>query len=404
MGLLYVVNYLDRVNVGLAALAMNHDLHLSSDAFGFGAGLFFVGYFFCEVPSNAIMMRVGARRWIFRIMLSWGLVSMAMALARTPMQFYVLRVLLGMTEAGFFPGMILYLTFWFPAATRAKFNAAFFASILIANILGSPLSGALLGLEGVHGLHGWQWLFILEGLPACLLSFAVLVFLPDGPADARWLSTEEKSTIATALAREAQPHASLWTGLRDRRIWILGLADIGIIIGLYGIGLWLPQVVKPLGFSNLQTGFIVAAPYVVTMATTLAWAHSSDVRQERVFHVVAPALFAACGLFAAALLGQSLWTVVALTVATIGIYAALTVFWTYPPSFLGGAAAAGAMAFVNSIGNMGGFFGPYLMGALKAKTGNFSLGWAVLGLGLVATAFIVFLFSRAQAGRQAGQA
>jgi ACS family tartrate transporter-like MFS transporter len=401
MGLLYVVNFLDRVNVGFAALSMNGDLGLSAKAYGFGAGLFFFGYFLCEVPSNAIMMKVGARRWVFRIMLSWGLISMALALARTPMEFYVLRFLLGMAEAGFFPGMILYLTFWFPAATRARFNATFFMSILIANILGSPLSGWILGFNGLGGLHGWQWLFLIEGFPACLLSFAVLLLLPNGPQDAPWLDDTEKSRIAAALARDAHPSGDIWTGLRDPRVWILGLADVGIIVALYGIGLWLPQIVKPMGFTNLETGFVVAMPYAVAMVTTLAWAHSSDLRRERTWHVVVPALFASASLFATALLGASLLSVLTLTAATVGIYAALVVFWTYPTSFLGGTAAAASVAFVNSIGNMGGFFGPYLVGWLKDETKGYSAGMAVLATGLIVTAAVVFLFSRR--GRMARQ-
>ncbi|HEY1630715.1 MAG TPA: MFS transporter [Rhizomicrobium sp.] len=394
MGLLYVVNFLDRVNVGFAALTMNKDLGLSAHEYGFGAGLFFFGYFLCEVPSNAIMMKVGARRWIFRIMLSWGLISMAMALARTPFEFYALRFLLGMAEAGFFPGMILYLTFWFPAAARARFNAAFFMSILIANVIGSPLSGALLGLGGSGSLHGWQWLFLVEGFPACILSFFVLAFLPNGPHDARWLDEEEKRIIAAALARDAKPHGTIWTGLRDPRVWVLGVADIGIIVALYGIGLWLPQIVKPMGFSNLQTGFVVAAPYAFAMVTTLAWAYSSDVRNERRWHVVIPALFASASLFATALLGASALSLLTLTAATIGIYAALVVFWTYPTSILGGTAAAASVAFVNSIGNLGGFFGPDLVGKLKDSTGNYSAGMAVLASGLIITALVVFLFAR----------
>ncbi len=399
MGLLYVVNFLDRVNVGFAALTMNRDIGLSAWAYGLGAGMFFVGYFLCEVPSNAILMRVGARLWVFRIMLSWGLVSMATAFVRTPAAFYALRFLLGMAEAGFFPGMMLYLTFWFPASARARFNAAFFASILIANIIGSPLSAAILQMNGVAGLHGWQWLFLIEGIPACVLSFAVLLFLPNGPHDAPWLDEAEKTCIAAAVARDARPPADLWAGLRDIRVWVLGLGDIGIIVALYGIALWLPQIVKAMGFSIVETGFVVAMPYVVAMVAMLAWARSSDVRQERTWHVVAPALFAAASLIAAALCGANLLSVVALTCATVGIYAALVVFWTLPTSFLGGTAAAGGVALVNSVGNLGGFLGPYFVGWLKDRTGGYSAGMAVLAIGLVVTAAVVFAFSRAPARR-----
>ncbi|MGH6872348.1 MAG: MFS transporter [Rhizomicrobium sp.] len=396
MGILYVVNYLDRVNVSFAALTMNRDLGLSSAAYGFGAGIFFFGYFLFEVPSNAILMRVGARRWVFRIMFTWGLVSMAMAFARTPTMFYTLRFLQGVSEAGFFPGMILYLTFWFPAATRARFNAAFLASIVIANIVGSPLSGAILGMSGISGLHGWQWLFLIEGAPAVLLAFSVLAFLPNGPADATWLSGGEKALIAGALSRESLPKEDLWAGVLHPSIWILGLADIGIITTHYGIGLWLPLLVKETGLSALETGFVVAIPYVLALAAMLAWAHSSDVRGERVFHVVAPALVAAGGLFVAGALGGGVGTIVALSLVMICTYAALVVFWTFPTSFLGGTAAAGGIALVNAIGNLGGFFGPYLVGWLKDATGGYGAGMAVLGCGLLMTAAVVYVFSRAR--------
>lgn len=394
MGVLYVINYLDRVNVGFAALSMNRDLGLSASAYGFGAGIFFLGYFLFEVPSNAILMKVGARRWVFRIMLTWGAVSMAMAFARTPAMFYALRFLQGVSEAGFFPGMIMYLTFWFPTATRARFNAAFLASILVANILGSPLSGAILGMNAVAGLHGWQWLFLIEGAPACLLSFTVLAFLPDGPTQARWLSDEEKTCITDAVSRESVPHADLWTGLSDPRIWILGIADIGIITTHYGIGLWLPQLVKATGLSDWMTGVVVAVPYALALAAMLAWARSSDLRRERVFHVIVPALLAAACLILAALFGGGVVTIVGLMLATIGTYSALVVFWTFPMSFLGGTAAAGGIALVNAIGNLGGFLGPSLMGWLKQETGSYASGMLVLAAGLIATSCIVYAFPR----------
>jgi len=396
MGLLYVVNYLDRVNVSFAALTMNRDLGLSSAAYGFGAGIFFLGYFLFEVPSNAILMRVGARRWIFRIMISWGAVSMTMAFARTAPTFYALRFLQGVSEAGFFPGMILYLTFWFPAATRARFNALFLGSIVVANIVGSPLSGAILGLHGLWGLHGWQWLFLIEGAPAVLLSFSVLACLPDGPADARWLSAAEKAQIGETLARESLPKEDLWAGVINPAIWILGIADIGIITTHYGIGLWLPLLVKATGLTAFQTGCVVAIPYVLALAAMLAWARSSDVRRERVFHVVAPALLAAAGLFAAGHLDGGAATIVALSVVVVSTYSALVVFWTFPPSFLGGTAAAGGIALVNAIGNLGGFFGPYLVGWLKDRTGGYAAGMNVLAAGLIVTAFTVYAFSRSR--------
>jgi MFS transporter, ACS family, tartrate transporter len=391
MGLLYVVNFLDRVNVGFAALTMNRDIGLSAQAYGWGAGMFFVGYFFCEVPSNVILERVGARLWVFRIMLTWGLVSAATAFARGPVSFYILRFLLGVAEAGFFPGMMLYLTYWFPHASRARFISLFLAAILIANIFGAPISGAILGLRDVGGLHGWQWLFLIEGAPSCLLAFAVLIWLPDGPAQAGWLSAQEKSVVIAALAREAPQPRDLWSGLGDMRVWLLALADFGIIIALYGVGLWLPQMVSAMDFSNLETGFVVAMPYTFALVAMIAWARSSDHNGERIWHVAIPALVAAASLMAAALLGTNLWSVIALSVATMGIYAALAAFWSLPSTFLGGTAAAGGIAFINCIANLGGYLGPGMMGYLKQSTGGYSLGLGLLGLFLAMAAAVVVL-------------
>src|ERR1700733_6792397 len=277
MGLLYVINYLDRVNIGFASLQMNKDIGLGAQAFGWGAGIFFFGYFIFEVPSNVMLERVGARLWIFRIMLSWGIVSMAMVFVRGPASFYALRFLLGVMEAGFFPGMMLYLTYWFPASSRARFNSLFLFAIPLANVVGSPLSGALLELDGVGGLKGWQWLFLLEGLPACAMAFLVLSHLPNGPEDAKWLDAGEKRAIAERLSRDALPSHGLLQALLEPRVWLIAIADFGIIIAHYGLAFWLPQIVKGLGFTNLQTGFVVAIPYAISAVAMLAWAHSSDV-------------------------------------------------------------------------------------------------------------------------------
>jgi ACS family tartrate transporter-like MFS transporter len=397
MGLLYVVNFLDRVNVGFAALTMNHDLGLGAEAFGIGAGIFFLGYFFFEVPSNVILEKVGARLWIFRIMFTWGLVSMATAFAQGPWSFYGLRFLLGVAEAGFFPGMMLYLTYWFPQSERAKFNSLFFAAIPLSSALGSPLSGYILGFEGVYGLHGWQWLFLLEGLPSCILAFAVLVFLPNGPVSAKFLDNEEKHYVLQRLSEDAPPRGDLWAGLGDWRVWVLAVTDIGIIIALYGLGLWLPQIVKEMGFDNFQTGLVVAVPYVASTIGMILWARSSDTLRERVWHVAIPALFASASLMAAAFLGVNLWAILALTCASVGIYAALVTYWTLPPSFLGGTAAAGGIAFINSVGNLGGFFGPSLMGWLKQSTGGYTAGMYALAGFLIIPAIVVVLLGRARA-------
>jgi len=393
MGLLYVANFLDRVNVGFAALAMNRDIGLSAHAYGLGAGSFFIGYFFFEVPSNVIMERVGARLWMFRIMLSWGLISMATVFARGSYSFAALRFLLGLCEAGFFPGMILYLTYWFPAGTRGQFNALFLAAIVVANIVGGPLSGYILS-AGFGGLRGWQWLFVLEGLPSCALAVAVLFYLPDGPANANWLAPREKEIIASALARDAVPHGSLRDCLTDARVWVLALADLGIVTALYGIGLWLPQIVKSLGFTDFETGFVVAGPYTATMLAMVLWARKSDKSGERIGHIIAPAFLAAVALIATSILGASLWSVFTLSLACIGIYAALVVFWTLPQSFLGGTAAAAAIALINSLANLGGFFGPSLVGYLKDATGTYSLAMACLGAGLIGTCAVILAIAR----------
>ena len=391
MGLLYVANFLDRVNVGFAALTMNADIGLDARAYGLGAGMFFIGYFFFEVPSNVALEKFGARFWIFRIMLTWGVVSMATAFATGPISFFVLRFLLGACEAGFFPGMILYLTYWFPAATRGRFNAMFLSAIMVANIVGAPVSGFILqSAGGIAGLKSWQWLFLLEGLPSCILAFVTLVYLPSRPADAKWLSAGEKNIVAAAIVRDDLPHHSLREGLSDPRIWLLSLADFGIILTVYGVGLWLPQIVKELGFSNATTGLIVAAVNVATMVAMIAWARTSDARGERIRHIIWPALVAAAALTVSAVMGAGVGTVFALTVATIGVYAALVVLWTLPQSFFGGTAAAGAIALVNSIANLGGFFGPTIVGFLKQETGSYgyAMGFLAIGLGVTVAAIV----------------
>jgi ACS family tartrate transporter-like MFS transporter len=390
IGLLYVACFLDRVNVGFAALTMNKDLGISDVAYGLGSGVFFIGYFFFEVPSNVILARVGARAWICRIMITWGLVSMAMSLAQGEYSMYLLRFLLGVAEAGFFPGIVYYLTHWFPGTMRGRFMAMFLAAIALANIIGAPLSSFLLGLDGLHGLYGWQWMFVIEGIPAILLGVCVLFLLPDAPEHAKWLNAEEKQIVHDRLAQDPPAdHDSLWAMMRDVRVWLLAIPDFGIVLGLYGIGLWLPQIVKTLGYTNIQTGFIVALPYVLSVVAMIAWGMSSDRRGERFWHTSIAATLAAVSLFAAALLGTSLLSVFALAIATVGIYAALSVFWTIPPSFLTGTAAAGGIALINSIANLGGFFGPSIMGYLKTLTGNYTLGFATLGVAQVMAAILV---------------
>jgi ACS family tartrate transporter-like MFS transporter len=281
--LIYFINILDRVNVGFAALTMNRDLGFSPAVYGFGAGLFFVGYLVFQVPANLILERVGARRWIFCILAAWGAVSTATAAAQTPVEFYALRILLGLTEAGFFPGMMLYMTYWFPRSYRARFVGSLITAGPLAFVVGGPLSSLILETDGLWGLHGWQWLFIMEGAPAIVLALAVLKFLPDGPNDANWLDVAEKRILATRLADEQSTERSdLWSAIRDVRVLVLALAYIGQNAVTFGLALWLPQIVQGMGVSNLVTGFLVALPYLTGIIVLNIWARSSDARDERI--------------------------------------------------------------------------------------------------------------------------
>jgi ACS family tartrate transporter-like MFS transporter len=390
-----VVAYLDRVNVGSAALTMNKDLGLSPEIFGLGAGIFFWGYFLFEVPSNIILEKVGARLWICRIMLTWGVVSMANAFATGPVSFYVVRFLLGLAEAGFFPGMVLYLTYWFPSEHRARLIALFLAAVPLANVIGAPLSGYILQMDGYRQLHGWQWLFLIEGAPSILLGLAILWVMPNGPADAKWLDDAERSEIASALAAEPHPeHTRLLPMFLDPRVWLLAIPDFGIVLGLYGINLWLPQIIREMGYSILQTSFIGALPYLAAVFVMVLWGLSSDRRHERIWHVATASLLGAGGLIAAALLHGHVAVLVSLTVAVCGTYAALAVFWTLPPSFLGGTAAAGGIALINSISNLGGSAGPTIMGLAKQVTGSFAAGMGALALGMIIAAVMVVAIGR----------
>jgi ACS family tartrate transporter-like MFS transporter len=402
MIILYIVSFLDRVNVGFAALTMNTELGFSKEVFGIGGGMFFVAYFFFEVPSNVLMEKVGARLWICRIMLTWGLVSGAMAFITDVTGFYTLRFLLGVAEAGFFPGMIFYLSYWFPTVMRARYVATFMMAIPIANIVGSPISGALLGLDGWHGLAGWQWLFLLEAAPALILAGVVLKYLPNGPQNASWLSEEEKAVIADAMRSEPPvDHAGFLPAMSDLRVWLLGFSAFGVVVGLYGCVLWLPQVVKAMGYTNFETGVVVAVPYIAGAIAMVLWGRSSDKYGERKWHAALAAGLGGMGLIWAAMSSSNYVTLFALTLATIGIYASLGPFWGLPIKFLRGTALAAGVAWINSVSNVGGFVGPYAMGKLSDMTGNFTLGMYVLGTGCLVTAVLIvalgpFLKSRTQ--------
>ncbi len=395
MGLLYFVNYVDRVNAGFAALTMNKDLGFSPSVFGLGAGIFFAGYLLFQIPSNVILERIGARVSVCCIMAIWGAISAATAFVHTPRDFYVLRFLLGVAEAGFFPGMIFYLTLWFPRADRARFTAAFTCAIPLSGIVGGPVSTFILQMSGVLGLHGWQWLFLIEGAPACLLAFAVLRFLPDTPAQADWLSAAEKKAIAANLSGEGTAEdGALWEALRDPRVLAIALAGLGRGAALYGATLWLPQIVQAMGFSNLLVGFIVTIPYLASVIAIVLWGYSSDRSGDRIWHVALPTLLAAAGFAGASLLQNDMLVLGCLTFAMVGLLAAASPHFVLASSFLRGTAAAGSIALLNSGTSLGGFVGPYLIGVLKEQTGTYAVAMAVLALGLLLAALIVLAVGR----------
>lgn len=396
MILLYTVSFLDRVNVGFAALAMNADLGFTPTIFGWGVGIFFVGYFIFEVPSNVVIEKVGARFWICRIMVTWGLISGVMAFVSGPMSFYTLRFLLGAAEAGFSPGMILYLTYWFPAELRARYLGLYLIGIPLASVVGGPLSSYLLGFHGLLGLAGWQWLFLIEAVPALLLGIAVLRFLPDGPAKAHWLSGDEKARIARCLAREREArHASsrhdLWSALKDARVLLMSGIYFGIVIGLYGTNFWLPQIVKGLGFTNIEVGWIAAAVYLVGAVAMPLWGRSSDRNQERIWHTVLAVIVAAIGLLGAACFSSPLLVILSIGLAAVAVYASLVPFWALPPTFLSGTAAAAGIALINSLGNLGGFAGPYLVGWIKETTQSYSTGMLALAAAPALAALLMLI-------------
>jgi MFS transporter, ACS family, tartrate transporter len=384
--LCYFVAYLDRVNVGFAKLTMDVDLGLSDTMFGFGAGIFFLAYFVFEVPSNLLLNRFGARRWIARIMFSWGLISGAMAFipqigAWTGLSnehtFYLLRILLGFAEAGFFPGIIFFLTLWFPSAYRARVIGYFMAAIPLSSAIGSPISASLLLLGGLGGLAGWQWLFLSEAAPSILLAFVTLFYLTDRPADAAWLMPDERDWITTRLRAEERQRASavqisVWQSLLNPRVLALSLVYFGGVAGLYGISFWLPTIVKGFGVSIALTGWIASIPYVVGTIGSIWYGRHSDARMERTGHVVSALALAAIGLAASAFLDDPYLKMIALTVASFGVFGFLPVLWTLPTAFLSGAAAASGIAVINSLGNLSGYFGPFIMGWIKDETGNFT--------------------------------
>jgi ACS family tartrate transporter-like MFS transporter len=392
---LYLVSYLDRVNVSFAALQMNEELGFSASIYGFGAGIFFLSYVLFEIPSNLLLERFGVRIWIARIMITWGALSAATMFVRGTWSFFILRLLLGAAEAGFFPGIILYLTRWFPARERARTVAWFMTATALAGVIGGPVSGALLTMHGVFGLAGWQWLFLLEGVPAILLGVAVLVWLPERPRDARWLSPGESAAIEAAVAAEhaeihAVAHHDLWPALRSGRVWLLAVIYFTIVMSFYGISLWLPQIVQSFAYVGpLGAGLLSAVPYLAAAVGMVIVASRSDRSGTRTGFVAGAALAGAAGFVAAAWWHNPVAALAALSLAAFGVWSTLGPFWTLPAGFLVGPAAAGGIALINAVGNIGGFAGPYVLGYVRGRTGSFSAGLLVLAASLVATAVLV---------------
>jgi MFS transporter, ACS family, tartrate transporter len=402
LGFCYFLNYVDRTNVGFAALTMNKDLGLSATAYGLGAGLFFVAYFFFEVPSNVILHKVGARVWIARIMITWGIIASATAFVQGETSFYIVRLLLGAAEAGFFPGIILYLTYWFPRVQRAKVVALFFLAVPVSTVVGSPISTLLIqNGDGVWGFDaGWRFMFFMEGLPSIVVGVLVLFLLTDRPRKAKWLSAEEREALENKIAAEdtaqVQHTTGIREGLKDSRVVGLSFVYFGIVFGSYVLSFFLPQVVSDLQerfgikFSIAQIGLITAIPYAIACVVMILNARHSDRTGERRLHVAVPAFIGAAGVAVALFLDSPYLIIAALTLTAVGVNAAIPVFWQLPSTFLTGVGAAAGIAMINSFGNIGGFAGPYLTGWLRDLTGNNKSGFFVVA-GLMVMAGIVVL-------------
>ena len=393
--LCYVISYLDRINVGFAKLQMLSDLKFSESVYGLGAGIFFVGYAFFEVPSNLVMLRVGARNWIGRIMVTWGIVSAATMFVKSPTGFYAARFLLGVAEAGFIPAILYYLTRWYPSAQRGKVTALFLAGIPLAGVLGGPLSGWIMSsLNGANGLGGWQWLFLLEAIPAVLAGIAAFFYLDNDVDSAKWLSDHEKKFIDLDLANEAQGKSlhSVRHGLWTARVWLLAFLYFFFTFGLYGVSFWLPSIIKTTGVKDpLDVGLLTAIPFGVALITMYLVGRSSDARRERRWHLAIPATVGAAGLIFSAIYDhETVFAMIALTFAMAGIVPCIPQFYTLPPAILTGAAAAMGLALANSVGSVAGFVSPYLLGWIKDLTGSTNDGVITLAVILLAGALLVF--------------
>jgi D-galactonate transporter len=398
--LCYVVAYLDRVNVGFAKLQMSQDLGFSETVFGLGAGIFFFGYFLFEVPSNLLMHRLGARVWIARIMITWGLMSGVFAFVRTPTQFYILRFLLGLAEAGFYPGVILYLTYWFPSHRRAKIIAVFMSAIPVSGIFGNPLSGWIMEtFHGGSGFHGWQWMYVIEAVPALAIGIATLLYLDNSIRSAKWLTAREKTLLEAEIAaqpqeKEKQKHThSLKAVFADPRMWWMSLIYFAFVTGQYGLTFWMPTFVKSTGITDtFQIGLLSAIPFLAAIVVMNVFGYSADKRRERRWHLIVPALLGAIGfVITAAFPHNTAISIAALSIAAGGVLTCAPLFWSLPTAFLTGSAAAAGIAIINSVGNLAGFVSPYVIGYLKDATHSTSSGMYVLAAMLVVGAIATWL-------------
>jgi MFS transporter, ACS family, tartrate transporter len=394
----YFVAYLDRVNVSFAALRMNSDLGISDVAYGLGSGLvFFVPYFLFEVPSNFALQRFGARIWIARIMVTWGLISLGMAFIQGTNSFYVMRFLLGVAEAGFFPGMVLYLTYWFPNRVRAGILGVFIIANPASTVIGAPLSTSLLGAS-VFGLTGWQSMFIIEGIPAVLLGILTLFVLCDSPAKAKWLTQSERDVLQAAIARDERltTHTSLRDGLASKQVWLFCALYAALMMGVYGFGFWAPKIVKSLShLTDQQVGLVLVIPYACATLAMVLWGRHSDRTGERKWHLAIPGVVGTIGFVCGGFADNFYLAIAGFTLGAIGIYASLPLFWSLPTALLGGTAAAGGIALINSIGNLsGGGFGPYVIGKLKEQTQGFTAGLLVIAASLAIAAVLGYVIGR----------
>ncbi len=406
--ILMIVNYLDRVNVGFAALRMNQDLGFSATVYGFGAGIFFIGYALVEIPSNLLLHRVGARIWICRIMVTWGLIAIAMAWVRTPMMFYILRFALGVAEAGFLPGIVYYMSGWFPARYRAMANAGVFCATVLSPVVGAPISTAILTwMHGVAGVPGWQWMFVLEGAPAVVLGVVVLFYLTNTPAEARWLTPAQRAWLAATMAQEQQgleretvyTLRSIWS---DRRVWQLGILFSCLNAGSYGLLLWMPQIIKGLGqLSDMMIGLLTMVPFILGFIGQIVVSRHSDKTRERRLHLAGCYLLACVFLLASAFVPGAAAGYIALCLVGATLFAGTPIFWTLVGTFMTGAAGAAGIALINTIAQIGGFFGPYLIGVIKDATQSFTWALCMLAAFLFTAGAIALTLRRQTEGDDA---